>query len=350
MRVQGGDRGLGTIASSVVQRWRFLPALDAERQPVRQAVRLLAVAGAPASKADSVALYARAKREDAQFILVANALPAIEERFIAHDHERVRMVSFGEAPRILFLHGPGDSAEDWGAVAAALAPAISSAAYDLRGHGASRRDDGGDFGDFSIDSHVADLERVVDSLNLARPILVTYDASAAIAAEFARRHPERVTALAMISPMQDGAKASLSSRVMSMRGLLLRMSVAERRSGFTYRAMWEDPDPRRLIEERAERVLPPATRSAVIQTLVSALNYDLTAALAEYSGPIYVLEARSANELASAFAIDLFAAVGRGDSTAKRLIVRNLDGGPWPMVSTPKAVAAQLRSIAGDVR
>ena len=351
LRREQGDRELSDRAIAAIKLWRFLPALDADRRPVRQLVRLLVIEGPPTLALDTAALAAQAKAANAQFALVARALSPVHERLLADSGQTIRVVSFGESPRMLFLHGPGDGADEWEAVADYLTPAIPSAAYDLRGHGGSRRDDGSEFDDFSIESQVADLDRVVQSLGDVRPILVTHDASAAIAAEFARRHPERIAGLVLISPIRDGSKDPLLARVRTMRPFVLPMSAGDMlRPGFTFRAKWEDLQPNAMIEDRALVSLAPTSRVAAVQTTMSALNFDLRAALAAYHGPIYVVESGSMRELAGSFAIDNYDAARRGDSTSRRLIVSHIEGGTWPMLSTPTFLAARLRAIVDSLR
>src|SRR5262249_30343757 len=97
----------------------------------------------------------------------------------------------------------GGQASDWREVALALEPTLPSLAYDLRGHGESSRSREADY---SLDAHVGDLRDVIDSAMVAWQIVVAAGSSCAIAVEYARRFPKRVSALVLVAPTgPDGA-------------------------------------------------------------------------------------------------------------------------------------------------
>jgi pimeloyl-ACP methyl ester carboxylesterase len=72
--------------------------------------------------------------------------------------------------------------------------------YDARGHGASAP---GQNGDYSYAALAADLEAVIDTLNIERALLVGASMGAHTAIHFALAHPDRVAALAVITPAYD---------------------------------------------------------------------------------------------------------------------------------------------------
>jgi len=72
--------------------------------------------------------------------------------------------------------------------------------YDPRGCGLSQTD----VGTFTFDDWVADLEAVVDRLELESFPLFGMSQGAAVAAEYAIRHPERVTQLILYAPLVTG--------------------------------------------------------------------------------------------------------------------------------------------------
>jgi pimeloyl-ACP methyl ester carboxylesterase/DNA-binding CsgD family transcriptional regulator len=72
--------------------------------------------------------------------------------------------------------------------------------YDPRGCGLSQTD----VGSFTFDDWVADLEAVVDRLELQSFPLFGMSQGAAVAAEYAIRHPERVTQLILYAPLVTG--------------------------------------------------------------------------------------------------------------------------------------------------
>jgi pimeloyl-ACP methyl ester carboxylesterase/DNA-binding CsgD family transcriptional regulator len=72
--------------------------------------------------------------------------------------------------------------------------------YDPRGCGLSQTD----VGPFTFDDWVADLEAVVDRLELQSFPLFGMSQGAAVAAEYAVRHPERVSQLILYAPLVTG--------------------------------------------------------------------------------------------------------------------------------------------------
>ena len=72
--------------------------------------------------------------------------------------------------------------------------------YDPRGCGLSQTD----VGDITFDDWVADLEAVVDRLELESFPLFGMSQGAAVAAEYAIRHPKRVTHLTLYAPLMTG--------------------------------------------------------------------------------------------------------------------------------------------------
>ena len=79
--------------------------------------------------------------------------------------------------------------------------------YDPRGCGLSQND----VGAFTFDDWVADLEAVVDRLELQSFPLFGMSQGGAVAAEYAIRHPERVTHLTLYAPLVTGWRGRTSS-------------------------------------------------------------------------------------------------------------------------------------------
>lgn len=75
-------------------------------------------------------------------------------------------------------------------------------AYDARGHGESGAP--ADPAGYGYDLMVGDLERVLDSLRLERPVLVGSSMGAHVATAFALARPEHVAALVQITPAYMG--------------------------------------------------------------------------------------------------------------------------------------------------
>ena len=115
---------------------------------------------------------------------------------------RVRVVEKGnvQAPPVLMIHGWGCSAyifrENMPAVAEAGFRAI---ALDLKGHGLSDKPQHAS--EYTIDSLVDHLKEVIDALKLERPVLVGHSLGASLIYHFASRYQDRVSALALLSPV-----------------------------------------------------------------------------------------------------------------------------------------------------
>jgi 3-oxoadipate enol-lactonase len=82
-------------------------------------------------------------------------------------------------------------------------------AYDARGHGLSSPAENP--AAYGYELLADDLEAVIDALGVARAIIVGASMGAHTAARFALLHPERVQALALITPAFDPSSPTLSS-------------------------------------------------------------------------------------------------------------------------------------------
>lgn len=101
----------------------------------------------------------------------------------------------GSGPAIIFVHGNASTHATWREVVAHLAPQFRCISYDLRGHGASAPLDG----DLTLDGLVEDLRRLQDGLGIEQACIVGHSLGAFIAAEYARRHPQRTQALCLLA-------------------------------------------------------------------------------------------------------------------------------------------------------
>jgi len=111
----------------------------------------------------------------------------------------------GAGVPFVLLHGLASSSRTWDLVAPRLtAVGHRVVAVDQRGHGLSEKvDDGYDF-----PSLCRDLERVLDGLSLARPILVGQSWGANVVLHFGATHPGRVRGLGLV----DGGFSDLQLR------------------------------------------------------------------------------------------------------------------------------------------
>lgn len=103
----------------------------------------------------------------------------------------------GDGPPMVLLHGPGEFGGTWLPVLDDLAATHRVIAPDLPGHGASEAPEGG------IDpAYLAVwLDELVRATCETSPVLVGRGVGGAIGAEFAARHPDRITALVLVDTM-----------------------------------------------------------------------------------------------------------------------------------------------------
>ncbi len=101
----------------------------------------------------------------------------------------------GRTPLVL-LHGIGSRGQSWWPVTDALAERFHLFQLDLRGHGASGKPEGG----YRIESFVADLDAVLDALELETPRIMGHSLGALVTLLWASAHPERASALVLEDP------------------------------------------------------------------------------------------------------------------------------------------------------
>jgi len=102
----------------------------------------------------------------------------------------------GEGPPILLAHGLYDNGRRWAPLAADLRDDYEVVTYDARAHGHSVAPESG----YGIEDRVADLRGVVESLDLADPILLGHSMGGATAAWTAAEHPDPPRGLVLVDP------------------------------------------------------------------------------------------------------------------------------------------------------
>lgn len=111
----------------------------------------------------------------------------------------------GAGPRLLLVQGYAGSADDWPPdFLTALGRSFAILAPDNRGTGASEL---GDPGAVTIDSMAADLEALLDQLEIERIPVLGFSMGGFIAQALALRAPERVESLALFSTDPGGRGA-----------------------------------------------------------------------------------------------------------------------------------------------
>ncbi len=129
-------------------------------------------------------------------------MPYIKVQGIDHYYEWVRSASASTPkPIMVFLHGWGGSARYWQSTAAALADRFDCLLYDMRGFGRSKLSPtasgsgtaSDQTSDYELEIYAADLNQLLDMLELSQPVYVNaHSMGASIATLFLNRYPERV--------------------------------------------------------------------------------------------------------------------------------------------------------------
>jgi pimeloyl-ACP methyl ester carboxylesterase len=109
----------------------------------------------------------------------------------------LRRAAAAEAPTLVLLHGIGSNAGSFAELAVALPAAINVVAWDAPGYGESAP--------LAVDTptphaYAHALAQFLDALQMPRIALAGHSLGALFAGSFAAHYPDRVTALALISP------------------------------------------------------------------------------------------------------------------------------------------------------
>jgi pimeloyl-ACP methyl ester carboxylesterase len=143
----------------------------------------------------------------------------------------------GGTPALVFLSGGFGTVKNWNRVIDRLDGRYRTVRFDARARGKS-----GTSADYSAQTAVDDVGRVIDATDTERPILVGWSYGATLAVRYAAQHPERVTGLVLIdgaypiTMFDEAGKEKVRSqfrrlgwlmRIMAAFGRSARMSPAE---------------------------------------------------------------------------------------------------------------------------
>lgn len=201
-------------------------------------------------------------------------------------------------PAVVLVHGFGQCAFSWRAVA----PVLASAGYtvvcvDLLGFGESDRPASAAYG---LTAQAEYLERALTALRLGEVSVVGQDAGAEVALVLAARHPRRVQRLALLEPLDPDDLPGPAIRALQRTSALSALSA---NSLFGARPLLEPllqdsvSDPARMPERLVLRYLAPwIGRNGASELLQLASAVSLTEDSAEES-PLSGLESFAGNVL-----------------------------------------------------
>ena len=200
-------------------------------------------------------------------LLVAAALTACRrsdvERFIDTSSGKVYVRSRVRGEDLVLLHGLGDCHIGWRKVEEPLRrEGYRVTVWDALGAGRSSKPDGGDY---TLSAHVDRLAAVLDELSIEKVTFVANSLGGSMALLFARRHPDRVVRLVLISP------------------------AAYPEGGWTGTWFWESPLARAL-----DKIDP-----ALLAKLGLFMNYGNRARISEEDIALYTAEAARPGAIAA---------------------------------------------------
>ncbi|MEM6577463.1 MAG: alpha/beta hydrolase [Pseudomonadota bacterium] len=158
----------------------------------------------------------------------------------------------GSGPPLILIHGIGAARNTWAKALPVLTPHFTVVTYDLRGHGASPMPEG----EFGLDALVNDLERVRERSGFKSAHVAGHSLGGMIGPAYARRFPERVLSLGLLSTAafrtkEDSRKVWGVVEAMEEKGIPQILPTLTDR-WFTDAFIAEHPD---VVERRLKQVI-----------------------------------------------------------------------------------------------
>lgn len=167
-------------------------------------------------------------------------------------------------------------------------------AYDARGHGESGPADGP--GAYTYDALVADAVAVLDDRDIERAVVVGQSMGSATAVALALRHPERVSALVVVTPAHRGAPSPDLDRWDRMAEGLERggpEGFLEALGTFTMDERYRDAV-RTVILQRLGRHAHPDAVAQALRGIPRSAAFDGLDALGGIAAPTLIVGSRDA--------------------------------------------------------
>ncbi len=204
------------------------------------------------------------------------AAAGMERRTVRLDDGReiVRLDTEADLPALVVVHGIGASKDHWPRLAALLADRVRVVAPDLPGFGES--DPGGDL---SMGGQAETVAALLDALGLDRVHLAGSSMGGRVAAEIARRHPDRLRSLWLLAPAgaEGDQPSEMIEGLLAGRGIPLFARTPDEYARSVAFSMRQPPD----IPRAALRVL--AAESAATYDRTMAVFLQMSAEFA--TGP-----------------------------------------------------------------
>jgi pimeloyl-ACP methyl ester carboxylesterase len=122
---------------------------------------------------------------------------AFNDRYLELNGLRLHLLEWGSpaANTVLLLHGYGNCAATWAALAASLSDKYHILAPDFRGHGDSQWDDAGHYG---LRYHVADITALIDALGISELAIIGHSMGGQVALAYTAACPSKVSRVACV--------------------------------------------------------------------------------------------------------------------------------------------------------
>ena len=182
--------------------------------------------------------------------VAARELADPESRFIEVNGLQVHYKTYGEGePTFLLLHGFGSSTFSWRHVLGPLGEEGAAVAFDRPAFGLTERPlEWAGVNPYSLEGQEALTLGLMDALNIPKAVLVGNSSGGALALRLALDHPERVSALVLVSPTLAAgggapawARPLLSTPQMDRAGPLLMRQLGSDAGEELVRGAWSDP-------------------------------------------------------------------------------------------------------------
>jgi pimeloyl-ACP methyl ester carboxylesterase len=182
-----------------------------------------------------------------------------------------------DALPVVFVHSLAGNGGQWALQLDHLRKHRRAVALDLRGHGES---DPAEDGDYSIPGLAGDIAAVADELGLRRFVLAGHSLGAAVAIEYAARHPERVAGLLLADPNGDQTRVP-REQIEPFLSTLRADPLGELESYYRQLVVGGDPDASLWVLDD----LRLTHEDAVVRALEESVTYQPLPALERYPGP-----------------------------------------------------------------
>ncbi|HYX25020.1 MAG TPA: alpha/beta fold hydrolase [Thermoanaerobaculia bacterium] len=178
---------------------------------------------------------------------------------------------------VLFLHSLAGNGGQWALQLDHVRRRRRAVALDFRGHGES---DPAEDGDYSVAGLAGDVAAVADQLDLRRFVLAGHSLGAAVAIEYAGRHPERLAGLLLVDPNGDMSRVP-EAEFAPFLAAVRADPLTELESYFRQLVVGGDSDAAGWVLED----LRLTHEDAVARAVEGSLRYQPLPALERYPGP-----------------------------------------------------------------